>query len=234
MSFLALLQKELRHYFNSPIAYVLLIAFLLMSGGMFASYFFLSKQANMNLLFSLFPMFFIFFAPALSMRLFAEEKRQGTFESLVTLPVSDMTIAGAKYIASIILVLVILLLTWICPLMISTMGPLEWGVTITGYIGIFIMVATLLSIGMFISSLTRNQIVAFIISVVIAVVLLFAGNFSLLFPEPFGGIVDYIGFQSHLNAFLRGVIDLRDILYFGSLITVMLLLTKESMAQRHA
>ena len=157
----------MKHYFNAPIAYVILVTFFLLSGWFFSSPLFLINQASTQFLFQIFPLLFIFFAPAVSMRLFAEEKRQGTIENLETLPISDTSIVLSKFFGAVLFMCIGFLGNLLFPLSIAGFGQVEWGVVFASFIGALLLVSSMISYGMFISSLTRNQIIAFIIAAVL-------------------------------------------------------------------
>lgn len=215
--FAVLFKKELKHYFNSPIAYVFLIAFFAIGGWFFTYPLFINNQANLSEFFTPLPFLLIFFAPALSMRLFSEEKRQGTLETLVTLPVSDTTIVLSKFFGAVTFMALALVGSFLFAGIVSTLGNLEWGIVLSSYIGALFMTASMISYGMFISSLTKNQIIAFIISSITSLILVMTGIYA-----------------EHYQSFIKGIIDLRDIIFFVSIIIMMCLLTKESLDFRNA
>jgi len=214
--FFTLLQKELRHYFNSPIAYIFLLAFYGMSGWFFIFPFFINNQASLTAFFQPLPMLLIFFTPALSMRTFAEEKKQGTLETLLTLPLKDNTIIFAKFTAIVLCMAIALLGTFLFAAIAQYLGPVEWGAVISGYMGALLLATTMLSYGICISSFTKNQIIAFIITSVCSLTLILSGIL-----------------QEHYEAFLRGIIDLQDVFFFLSLIVLMLVITREGLRYRH-
>lgn len=214
--FTTLFIKELRHYFNSPIAYVFLIAFFAIGGWFFVYPLFVNNQASLSQFFEPLPFLLVFFAPALSMRLFSEERRQGTLETLVTLPVSDSTIVLSKFFGALAFMAIALIGSFLFAALVSMLGNLEWGVVVASYIGALLMTASMLSYGMFISSLTTNQIIAFIISSIISLVLVMTGIYA-----------------EHYQSFIKGIIDLRDVVFFVSIVIMMCLLTKESLDLRN-
>lgn len=215
--FFTLFKKELYHYFNSPIAYVFLVTFFGIGGWLFVYPLFLNNQATLAQFFEPLPLLLVFFAPALSMRLFSEEKRQGTLETLTTLPVSDSTIVLSKFFGALAFMALALIGSFLFAIIVSTLGKLEWGIVLSSYIGALFLTASMLSYGMFISSLTKNQIIAFIISAILSLILVITGIYT-----------------EHYQSFIKGVIDLRDVFFFGSIIVMMCLLTKESLDMRNA
>ena len=154
-------RKELRTFFDSHIAYIVITIFLLIAGWFFFSDLFLVNQASLRNLFSIIPFIFMFFVPAVTMRLISEEKRSGTIEGLVTLPVRDYEIILGKFLAGLILIGVAVILTLVYAITLSGIGDFDFGSVVSGYVGLIFLGAAYLSIGIFTSSLTENQIVAF-------------------------------------------------------------------------
>ena len=224
-------KKELRHYFNSPIAYVILFIYLAISGYFFAYNLFLYGVVSMRSYLQTIPLILLFFVPALSMRLLAEERKTGTLEHLVTLPVSDIEILLGKFLGALSFYVVMVGITFIYPVALSTLGKLDWGPVIGGYIGLVFLGACIIGIGLFASSLTSNQIVAFIVAFAIGFVLYLVGQSTQYIPAV-AGLVDFLGFTSHFNNISTGIIDSRDVLYYLSLITLMLFLTLQSLLNR--
>src|SRR5690606_35115802 len=158
-----LTQRELRAYFDSPAAYVLLTVFLLITGWFFATSLFLENVASMRSVFNIVPFIFLFFVPAITMSTFAEERRSGTLELLLTMPIRDAHVIAGKLLSVSLVLLATIALTIIYALSLSLLGDLDFGATVGGYLGIFLYGMTAGAIGIFASSLTRNQIVAFIL-----------------------------------------------------------------------
>jgi len=229
-----LFKKELMAYFNSPIAYIFLAVFLIVGNWLFFSAFFLVGQASMRNYFSLLPWIFLFLTPALTMRLWAEEKRNGTIEFLLTLPITDWQVVLGKFLGSLAFLVVALVLTLTIPITIIKLGSPDMGPIIGSYVGALFMGAVYLAIGLFISSLTKNQIIAFIISVV-ACFLLFVSGVDFIvstIPQAIQPILRFFGMNSHFNNIARGVIDTKDIIYYISFIWLFLWLNKETIALR--
>ena len=225
--------KELRSFFNSAVAYVILTLFLFITGWFFASNLFLVNQADLREIFgAIIPLIFLFFVPAITMRLIAEEKKTGTIELLVTLPVRDAEIVLGKYLAALILLGSALLLTFAYPITISILGKPDTGGLIGGYLGLFLMGAAFLAIGLFTSSLTPNQIVAFITGFVIIFALFMLDKVIFVFPSGIASIMEYLSVGYHLDNLARGVIDSRDVLYYLSLIGLFLFLAVRSLESR--
>ncbi|MDI6785656.1 MAG: ABC transporter permease [bacterium] len=217
-------KKEFNSYFNSHIAYIFITVFLILSGWLFLRGFFLINQATMRGYFDILPWLFLFFVPAITMRLWSEEKKLGTLEILYTLPLKNHEIVLGKFLASFLFLILNVSLTFTIPLMISMIGNPDHGPIVGSYIGAFLMGGAYLAIGLFASSLTENQIVAFIIGVVISFILLIIGeNFILLVaPDILVPVLRYLGLGVHFDSIGRGVIDTRDLIYYLSIIVVFL------------
>ena len=158
-----LTKRELDAYFGSPAAYVVLIVFLLFTGWFFSSTMFVENVASLRRMFDIAPLIFVFVIPAITMSLFAEERRAGTLELLLTMPVKDWQIIAGKLLAATLLIATAIGLTFIYPLSLSLMGDLDLGSVVGGYLGLLLYGMSCAAIGLYASSLTRNQIVAFII-----------------------------------------------------------------------
>ncbi len=217
---LHILSKELKDYFISPIAYIVISIFLVVTGWFFFSTFFLYNQAEMRNFFNLLPITFAFVIPAVTMRLFSEELNVGSYEILLTLPVSFKDIILGKFLAGVLFMAAALLPTLSYPICVSMLGELDWGPVIGGYMGAILLAAAYAAIGLFASSLTRNQIVAFIVGTVICFSLTLINAMLYFFPVPLLGVISYLGASSHFNNIAKGVIDSRDILYFLSVVFI--------------
>lgn len=212
--------KELNDYFVSPIAYIVISIFLLVTGWFFFATFFLYNQADLRNFFSLLPIIFSFVIPAVTMRLFSEELNVGSYEILLTLPVTFREIILGKFLASVVFVAAILLPTLAYPLFISFLGQLDWGPVIGGYAGAILLGAAFCAVGLFASALTRNQIIAFIVGMIVCFSLTLIDKMLFFFPRSLLGIVGYLGADFHFQNIAKGIIDSRDILYFLSIIFV--------------
>lgn len=231
----SLTKKELRTYFHSPIAYVVIVVFLVVSGWLFFRAFFLEGQVSLRGYFLLLPWLFLFFVPAITMRLFAEEKKLKTLEMLLTWPVRDVEVVLGKFLASLLFIIIVLLLSLSIPFSLRTLGNLDMGGVAAGYIGSIFLAAAYLSIGIWISSLTSNQIVAFILTVVASFMLFIVGEDIVLFVIPQGLVpfFDFIGLGTHFESIMRGVVDSRDVLYYLSVIIFFLFLNMRELEKRH-
>ncbi|MFQ6091930.1 MAG: ABC transporter permease [bacterium] len=227
-------KKEVRTYFNSPIAYIVLTVFLLISGYFFASPLFLNNQADLRTAFGVIPFIFIFFVPAITMRLLAEEKKSGTLEVLVTMPVKDVEVILGKFGAALVLLVVAIGLTLTYVLTISLLGNADGGPIVGGYLGLILMGATYLAIGIYTSSVTENQIVAFIISFLIIFALFMLDKVLMFVPGGLVSILEYLAMDYHFSNIARGVIDTRDLIYYLSLIFLGLFLATRTLASRKA
>lgn len=230
----AILKKEFRSYFNSPIAYIFITFFLGISAWLFFQNFFIVNQAEMRSFFGLMPWIFLFFIPAVTMKLWSEEKKIGTIEILMTLPIRDYEVVVGKFLASFALLAVTVLLTLVVPFSIMSLGNPDVGTLIAGYIGLLLMGAAYIAIGFFASTLTENQIIAFIIGIVVCLVLLLIGEDFVLFKTPnwLVPIFSYLGLGAHYSSILRGVLDSRDIIYYLSLIGFFLYLSTLAVESR--
>lgn len=214
---LTVFKKELKSYFITPIAYIVIAIFLLITGWFFFSTFFLYNQASMRNFFSLLPITFAFVIPAVTMRLFSEEMNVGSYEILITLPLNFTEIILGKFMASVVFISVMLLPTVFYAITITTMGSLDWGPVLGGYIGAILLGAIFSAVGLFASSLTKNQIIAFIIGMSICLALTLIDKMLFFLPESLLGLLEFMGADFHFENIAKGIIDSRDILYFLTL-----------------
>ena len=227
-------RREFISYFSSPIAYVAIAVFLVVVGlkFFFVDEFFEVGEASLRSFFDLVPVFFVFYLPAIAMRLVAEERRGGTFELLATLPVSDAEIVLGKFFGAVGFMLATLLLTLIYPLALGLLGDPDNGVVWGGYVGLFLLGSAFLSIGIMASSWTRSQIVAYIIGAVICSLFLYVNKILGAFWEGAKRVAEYTSFESHFGNFARGVIDTRDVVFFVSMIAFCLVIATFSLNSR--
>ncbi len=220
-TYLIIAKREVASFFDSLTAYVLITVFLGLSGfftWLYGSDIFFVGQASLQSFFSVAYWSLFFFIPALTMRSIAEEKKSGTIEMLLSKPVSDYQLVMGKFIADFELILIALLLTLPYYITVSFLGPVDHGAVICGYLGMLLMSAALIGIGIFSSSLTNNQIVAFLLSLFIG--LFFIIIFDVLAGDSTGAfaqLFSYLSISTHYESMSRGVIDSRDIIYFLSL-----------------
>lgn len=225
-------RKELRSYFNSAVAYVVIVVFLAILGWFHTSNLFLANVASLRLVFELIPIVFLFVIPAITMRLLSEERKAGTIELLTTKPLHDSEIVLGKFFAAWALVGVALLLTLVYYISIAALGNIDNGPVIGGYFGLILMAGVYVAVGLFASSLTDNQVVAFIIGFIFVFILFMLDKVLMYVPESFTSIVEFLGIDFHLSNIARGVIDSRDVIYFLSLLGVTLYLTVLSLERR--
>jgi ABC-2 type transport system permease protein len=211
-------KREFRHYFVTPIAYIVIAIFLVLTGWFFFSTFFLYSQAELRNFYSLLPIIFSFIVPTLTMRLFSEEYNVGSYETLVTMPVTDPDIILGKFFAALAFIAVMLLPTISYAISVSFLGELDWGPVIGGYVGALLLGAAFSAIGLFASALTKNQIIAFIIGMIICFSLTMIDKILFFLPESMLGFFQFIGASYHFENVSRGILDTRDILYFVSIV----------------
>lgn len=225
--------KEFKDYFISPIAYIVISLFLIVTGWFFFSTFFIYGRADLRDFFALLPMTFSFFIPAVTMRMFAEEKNVGSYESLLTMPVSFTHIALGKFFAASAFAAAMLVPTLSYPLFISFIGSLDPGPVIGGYLGAILLGGAYCSIGLFASALTRNQIIAFIIGCAICFTLTIIDRMLFFVPERLVPVVEYLGANAHFTNISKGIIDSRDLIYFASVIFIFIFSTDIAMKEKN-
>ena len=209
-------RKEFSAYFVSPIAYIVISIFLLVTGWFFFATFFLFNQADLRTFYTLLPVVFSFVIPAITMRLISEELNIGSDEILFTMPVTFADVVLGKFLASVALIVAMLIPTLAYPLTVSFIGQLDWGPVIGGYMGAVFLGAAFSAVGLFASALTRNQIIAFIIGLAICFTLTLIDKLLFFLPQSLLGIFSYLGADFHFQNIAKGIIDSRDILYFVS------------------
>ncbi len=228
----AIFKRELRAYFSTPVAYVFIVIFLFLTG-IFTFYignFFETNQADLSPFFSFHPWLYLFLIPAISMRLWSEERKTGTIELLMTLPVTLWEAVIGKYLAAWSFTAIALALTFPIWITVNYLGDPDNTVIFVSYIGSLLMAGGFLAIGSCISALTKNQVIAFVISVVICFMFILSGFplvldfFSGWAPQPILDAISSFSFLSHFNSIMKGVIDIRDIIFFASLIGLWLYL----------
>ncbi|MBI4249890.1 MAG: ABC transporter permease subunit [Elusimicrobia bacterium] len=211
-----LYKKEARAYFNTPSAYVVIVVLLLISGYFFAEPLFLSNVSSLSAFTGILPLLLVFFVPAVTMRLFAEEVKSGTVEILMTLPIEDYKLLLAKYFAALTVILFALAGSLIFPGTLAALGSLDWGATFGTYAGLFFTAAVMAGMGLFASTLTKNQIVAFILGFLVAFVFYILGKIQIFLPLWLQPIATFAGIDSHLDNISRGILDSRDLIYYFS------------------
>lgn len=231
-------KRELNSFFDSLIAFIMIILFLGFSGfftWISGSDIFMVGQASLRSFFSIAYWTLFFFIPALTMRLIAEEKKSGTIEMLLTKAVTDRQVILGKYFATLILIMTALLFTLPYVITLSRIGNLDTGGTICGYLALILMSAAYTSIGLFASSITKNQIVAFLSALFIG--LFFHIIFEIIaggMKGIFGQIINSLSVTVHFESLSRGVVDSKDLIFFGSIIFMGLFLSEVSLSRRNA
>jgi gliding motility-associated transport system permease protein len=220
-------KREFTSYFVTPVAYVFIVIFLLMTG-VFTFYlgaFYESNQADLEPFFRFHPWLYLFLIPAISMRLWSDERKSGTIELLMTLPVSITDAVVGKYLAAWSFTAVALLLTFPMWITVNYLGDPDNTVILASYMGSLIMAGGFLAIGSCISAFTKSQVIAFVISVVISFMFILSGFPMVLdlfqgwAPQAIVDAIASFSFLTHFTSIKKGVIDIRDIIYFGALIT---------------
>jgi len=219
---LNIFSREFKSYFLSPVAYIVISVFLITTGWFFFSTFFLYNQAEMRGFFSLLPITFSFVIPAITMKLFSEELSSGSFELLYTMPVTEKQIVLGKYFAALGFVVTMLVPTISYVIFISNFGDLDLGPIIGGYFGAVLLGGAFVSIGIFASSLTKNQIIAFIIGMALCFTLTLLDKMLFFMPEKIVSFVQYLGADFHFKNIAKGIIDTRDVVYFLTVAFIML------------
>jgi gliding motility-associated transport system permease protein len=244
-------KKEMRLYFTSPVAWVIITMFLLIAGyffySIFAFYTLASMQSAMNPqmarelnvtdsvlrpLFSNVSVILLLLMPLITMRLFSEERRSGTIELLLTYPVRDGAVLIGKYLAALALYAIMLALTLLYPGIVLYFARVEWGPLLTGYLGLLLMGATFLAVGIFASSVTENQIVAAITTFGTLLLLWVVGWSAEYVGGPWGRVLSHLSILEHFDTFARGVLDTKDVIFYLDVTVVALFLTLRSLETR--
>lgn len=230
-------KRELRSFFDSLMAYVMIILFLGFSGfftWLFGGDIFMVNQASLQSFFGIAFWSLFFFIPAVTMAMFADERKSGTLELLVTKPVTDRQIIAGKFLAAFLLIFITLLLTLPYYITVANIGKIDHAAVVMGYLGLLFMSAAYISIGIFASSITGNQIVAFLIALFIGI--FFHLIFALLASGTTGwlsAIFTYLSLSTHYESMARGVIDTKDLIYFASIVFLALIGTEQALSKRN-
>ena len=213
---LSICRKEFNSYFTSPIAYIVIAIFLLVTGWFFFATFFLFNPASLRNFFSLLPSVFAFVVPAVTMRQLAEELNVGSYETLLTLPVGFTDVVLGKFLAAVAFIAAMLVPTLVYPVTVALLGALDWGPVVGGYLGALALGAAFAAVGLFASAVTRNQIVAFIVGLAICFALTLVDQMAIFMPRGFTPVFSYLAADVHFQNVAKGVVDTRDIVYFAS------------------
>lgn len=215
-------RRELTSFFDSLMAYIMIVAFLGFSGfftWLYGRDVFFAGQASLQSFFAVAYWSLFFFIPALSMRLVAEERHSGTIELILTKPVSDWQFVSGKFLGTFLLILITLALTLPYYITVAQLGPVDHGAVFSGYLGLVLMSAAYIGIGVFASSITNNQIIAFLVALLIGIFFhLLFGMLASAFPGMIGNILNYLSISTHYESVSRGVIDTKDIIFFLSIV----------------
>lgn len=224
--------RQFRSYFNGAAAYIVISIVMVALGILFWKTFFLYGKATTREMFRWLSLILVFAAPAISMGLLAEEKRTGTIELLITMPVKDSEVILGKYLGVMGLYMVMLLLTVPYPISVDSLGQLDWGTVFSGYVGLFLWGGAMLAVGLMASSFTSNQLVAFFVGLAINFALWLIGPMLQLLPASFASVFEWLSFDFHFERMQRGVIAVRDIIYFLSITTIGLAVAFRSLESR--
>jgi ABC-2 type transport system permease protein len=237
---LTIARREFRSYFESPLAYVVICLSFLALGLMFFLYrggFFQIDRASLSLMFEYAPAgLALLVVPVVTMRLLAEERRSGTLEMLITLPVKDSDVILGKYFGALGLVLVLVLATLIYPIAMFkwpwSLGPLDMGPVLSGYLGLILFSAAAVALGLLFSSITQSQAISFFVTFLVLFALWFLGTVGDTMGGTAGSVIQYISFQSRMEGFSRGLINTRDVIYFLSITVVALVIAFRALERR--
>jgi ABC-2 type transport system permease protein len=225
-------RREIKAYFNSPVAYIVVTVFMLFAGYLFFSSLFLEKQAELRGYFNIAPLLFSFLIPAITMRLIAEEKGSGTLELLITMPVRDWEVIFGKFLAGMTMLFAIVGMTFLYAITLMILGPVDKGPALAGYLGLMLMGGAYVAIGVMASSFTRNQIVAFILAFAFSFALFLFGRITQIAPVWLQPILAFLSIDSHFESLARGIIDSRDVLYYVSVMVISLVIATASLESR--
>ena len=219
-------KRELGGFFNSPMAYIFLVIFAIVNGYFFTNTFFLFGQSDLRVLFDIVPLVYLFFIPAVSMGLIARENNLGTMETMSTMPINTYEFVLGKFLAASLLILLGLVATSIHLFTLISVGTnVDYGAIFSGYLGLALMGGTYAAIGTYASSVTENQVVAFIIGVFIVLVFFMLDKTLVFVPRSIAGFIQFLAVDYHLSNISRGVIDSRNLVYFFSMIGFFIFLT---------
>jgi ABC-2 type transport system permease protein len=215
---LPVIKKEMRSYFNSPIAYIIVVTFLVFCAvfTFFLQTFFANDAASLRDFFGIVPMVFVVVVPALTMRSWAEEKKQGTLELLLTLPYREASLAAGKFLAAFCLLGIMCALTLPIPLLLGMFGDFDWGEILAQYLGVILVGAAGLSVGLFVSSLATNQVSSFLASlfILLAFTMVSQVNSLVVLPSWAANAANSLSFGYHFWNFQKGLLDTRDLFFY--------------------
>ncbi|WP_053234945.1 ABC transporter permease [Sandaracinus amylolyticus] len=224
--------RQFRAYFNGPVAYIVIALSLLIVGFLFWEPFFLMNRASVREMFRFMSWMLIVGAPAITMGLLADERRSGTLELLITMPVRESEVILGKFLGAVGLLAVLLLCSLPYPISVAQLGSLDWGQVATGYLGLFLQGCAMIALGIAASSFTENQLVAFFVATFVFLFMTVLGFYLPLWSGSFASFLEWITFDFHRESMGRGVIDTRDVIYFVSFATIFLMLAFRALESR--
>lgn len=225
----ALFRRELNSFFQTPIAYVVGVVFLAASAALFFSFFFLFDRAEMRQFFRFLPLLLAVLMPALAMRVIAEERRRGMWEIVSTLPLRTSHVVLAKFAAVWVTGLFLLAPTVVFVVSAGLVGSLDPGPVVAGYLGAVLLAAVYGAIGVFASSVSRNETVALVVGLVISLILVMLNQFVILFPGSIVSVLEFLGTGYHFDGFTRGIVDTRSVVYLLTLTAGFLVLSRHQL-----
>ena len=227
-----LLLKEEKAIFSSPIAYATVTVYLLLMGYTFTAVLFLNRTGELVRVFFQAAVLFLLVVPVVTMRLFAEERRGGTLELLLTSPVREIEIVLAKFTAGLSLSVLMLALTSTYAVVLGIYGDPDWGPIYSGFLGLFLLAASLTAIGLLVSGLTANQVVAAVVAMGVGILLWMIDTLGYLLPEPYDTIISQLSLVGHFTPFATGALFLSDVGFFLTIVLVGLFLSVRTLARR--
>ena len=229
----AIASRELRSYFVSPLAYVVAAFFMLVAGYLFSLILYHTKQASLTPLFSNLAVMFLLITPALTMRLLADERRTGTIELLMTSPLTDRDLVLGKYLASILYLAFLLVLTLVFPLILAASGKPDWAPIWCGYLGTFLLGSSFMALGVLASSLTSQMIVAAVITFALSLVVWLLPSAGQMFGGTANDVMTYMSVINHQENLNKGILDSTDLMFYLSFIIACLFMTIRSVETYH-
>lgn len=229
---MAIVAKEWKTWIDTPLGYVIAVAFFIASGYFFSSALFLVGQADMRNWFSSLPMLLLFFVPAMTMRMLADEQKSGTFELLATMPLTTSEIVGGKFLAVFLQLLALFMLTLMYPLTLSLIGELDVGQIAASYVAVLLLAASYAAICLFASAVTRYEVVAYVVGFGVLLTLFLVSQSIVLFSPQVQDLIMMVSPLAHYQSMIRGVLSLQDIAYFIALAGLFLMLTWFSLERR--
>lgn len=233
-------KRELRSYFDTPVAYIVIVFFLLIAGWIFFSMLFQSGRADMRSFFEPVLMLvspatlMVLVVPAVTMRLVAQERKSGSIELLSTLPITDTEIIVGKYFGALGLLFIATASTGVYALSVASLGDMDWGLVLGGYVGWILYVSALAALGVLTSTISKDQIVAFILGLLLCGTFYSIDVLSVILPSSLGAVFQFISGGAHLRNLARGVLDSRDIIFYLSVCAGSLFLASQALRRQHA